>query len=129
MSLNYVMIGSNDVANARTYYDAVLPLIGGKVIAEYMPHAVCYELRDGGCIWVANPFDQKVATVGNGNMVGLLCQSEAEVREAHAAALGNGGTNEGDPGDRPQYGPNFFGAYARDPDGNKMSFVYLGENG
>lgn len=127
MSLNYVMIGSNDVVNARTYYDAVVPKIGGKVIAEYMPHAVCYELRGGGSMWVSTPHNQKAATVGNGNMVGLLCQSEAEVQEVHATALANGGTNEGDPGERPQYGPNFYGAYARDPDGNKMSFVYLGE--
>ncbi len=127
MSLNYVMIGSNDVPKARGYYDAVMPKIGGKVIAEYMPHAVCYELRNGGSIWVATPFDQKEAAVGNGNMVGLLCQSKDEVRAAHATALANGGTNEGDPGERPQYGPNFFGGYARDPDGNKMSFVYLGE--
>ena len=128
MSLGYVMIGSNDVLEARSFYDAVVPEIGGKVMMEYMPHAVCYGLRDGGFIWVATPYDKKEATVGNGNMVGFLCQSEAEVRKVHAAALANGGTNEGDPGDRPQYGPNFFGAYARDPDGNKLSFVYLGDS-
>lgn len=127
MSLHYVMIGSNDVAKARSYYDAIVPQIGGKVVAEYMPHAVCYQLRDGGFMWLATPFDKEAATVGNGNMFGLLCQSEEEVREVHAAALANGGGNEGDPGERPQYGPNFYGAYARDPDGNKMSFVYLGE--
>ncbi len=129
MSLNYVMIGSNDVVKARSFYDAVVPKIGGKVIAEYMPHAVCYELRGGGSMWVATPFDKEAATVGNGNMVGLLCESEAEVREVHAEALANGGTNEGDPGDRPQYGPNFYGAYARDTDGNKMSFVYFSDAG
>ncbi len=129
MSLNYVMIGSNDVEKARSYYDAVVPKIGGKVIAEYMPHAVCYELRGGGSMWVATPFDKEAATVGNGNMVGLLCESKAEVGEAHAAALANGGSNEGDPGDRPQYGPNFYAGYARDPDGNKMSFVYFGDAG
>ncbi|WP_299950747.1 VOC family protein [uncultured Ruegeria sp.] len=127
MSLNYVVIGSNDVAKTRTYYDAVLPRIGGKVLAEYLPHAVCYELRGGGSIWVSKPFDKEAATVGNGNMVGLLCQSEEEVREAHATALANGGTNEGDPGPRPEYSPNFFGGYARDPEGNKMSFVYFGD--
>ncbi|KIC39988.1 glyoxalase [Ruegeria sp. ANG-R] len=127
MSLNYVMIGSNDVANARAYYDALVPRLGGKVVAEYMPHAVCYELRGGGRMWIATPHDQQAATVGNGNMVGLLCESEAEVRDAHATALANGGTNEGDPGERPQYGPEFYGAYARDPEGNKMSFVYFRE--
>ncbi|GAA0385012.1 hypothetical protein GCM10009093_09900 [Brevundimonas terrae] len=59
-------------------------------------------------------------------MVGLLGASEDEVQAVHAAALAHGGSNEGDPGPRPQYGPNFYGAYVRDPDGNKMSFVYFG---
>jgi len=60
-------------------------------------------------------------------MVGLLCESEAEVQAAHSAALASGGSNEGDPGPRPQYGPDFYGAYVRDPDGNKMSFVYFAQ--
>jgi len=68
MSLNYVMLGSNDVPKARGFFDAVLPIIGGRMIAEYMPHAVCYELRGGGRIWVATPFNEEVATPGNGNM-------------------------------------------------------------
>lgn len=126
MSLNYVMLGSNDVANARAFYDAVLPHVGGKCVAEYMPHAVCYELRGGGRIWVVTPYDNQTAIAGNGNMVGLACESKEEVDAAHAAALDQGGTNEGDPGPRPMYGPDFYGAYVRDLDGNKMSFVYLG---
>ncbi len=60
-------------------------------------------------------------------MVGLLCENETEVQAAHAAALSAGGTNEGEPGPRPQYGPDFYGAYVRDLDGNKMSFVYFGD--
>ncbi|MEM7528625.1 MAG: VOC family protein [Pseudomonadota bacterium] len=126
MSLNYVMLGSNDVPKARVFFDAVLPAIGGKVVAEYMPHAVCYELRGGGRVWVASPFDREVATPGNGNMVGLLCESKAEVDAVHQIALSKGGTNEGDPGPRPLYGPDFYGAYIRDLDGNKMSFVFFG---
>jgi predicted lactoylglutathione lyase len=59
-------------------------------------------------------------------MVGLLCENEAEVKAAHTAALSAGGTNEGEPGPRPQYGPDFYGAYVRDLDGNKMSFVFFG---
>ncbi|MCE7797701.1 hypothetical protein LWE61_14215 [Sphingobium sufflavum] len=59
---------------------------------------------------------------------GLLCESEAEICAAHAAAFANGGHNEGDPGPRPQqYGPNAYGAYARDLDGNMMRFVSFGE--
>ncbi|WP_425083578.1 VOC family protein [Ruegeria profundi] len=127
MSLNYVMIGSNDVAKAREYFDAVLPLIGGTVVMEFMPHGFCYGLRGGGRIWVTPPYNKEAATPGNGNMVGLLCDSEAEVQAAHAAALSAGGTSEGEPGPRPQYGPDFYGAYVRDLDGNKMSFVYFGD--
>lgn len=127
MSLNYVMIGSNDVTRARAYFDAVLPLIGGTVVMEFMPDGFCYGLRGGGRIWVTLPFNKEEAAVGNGNMVGLLCESEAEVQAAHAAALAAGGSNEGEPGPRPQYGPDFFGAYVRDLDGNKMSFVYFGD--
>ena len=126
MSLNYVMIGSNNVPAAREYFDAILPLIGGVVFADYMPHAFCYALKGGGRIWVATPFDKAPAVVGNGTMVGLLCVSEAEVQAVHAVALAKGATNEGDPGPRPNYGPDFYGAYVRDLDGNKMSFVYFG---
>ena len=125
MSLNYVMIGSNDVVAARDFYDAVMPAIGGTLTAEYMPYAFCFELRGGGRVWVALPYDENAATPGNGNMVGLACLSRAEVDAVHKAALAHGGTNEGDPGPRPQYGPDFYGAYVRDPDGNKMSFVHL----
>lgn len=127
MSLNYVMLGSNDVAKARPFYDAVLPIIGGKLIAEYMPHAFCFELRGGGRIWVATPYNEQTATAGNGNMIGLECQSRAEVDRAHAIALEKGGVNEGDPGERPIYGPGFYGGYTRDLDGNKVSFVFLAE--
>lgn len=126
MSLSYVMIGTNDVARARSYFDAVLPLMGGALFADFMPHGFCYGLRGGGRIWVAPPHNMETATPGNGSMVGLLCESEAEVKAAHAAALAHGGSNEGDPGPRPQYGPDFYGAYVRDADGNKMSFVYFG---
>ncbi|MEM8980930.1 MAG: VOC family protein [Pseudomonadota bacterium] len=127
MSLNYVMLGSNDVKAARGFYDAVLPVIGGRLVAEHMPHAFCYELRGGGRIWVATPFDERQAVAGNGNMVGLACQSTDEVNAAYSAALTQGGSSEGEPGLRPQYGPEFYAAYVRDLDGNKMSFVYLGE--
>lgn len=126
MALNYVMIGSNDVSVSRHYYDAILPQIGGTIFADFMPHGFCYEMRGGGRIWVARPFDQQPAVAGNGNMVGLLCASEAEVGTAYHAALAHGGSSEGEPGPRPDYGPNFYGAYVRDPHGNKMSFVYFG---
>ncbi|MEM6891462.1 MAG: VOC family protein [Pseudomonadota bacterium] len=127
MSLNYVMLGSNNVKTARFFYDAVLPALGGRLTSVFMPHAFCYELRGGGRVWVATPFNEETAVSGNGNMVGFLCETTEEVDAAHQLALSHGGMNEGDPGPRPQYGSDFYGAYVRDLDGNKMSFIYLGE--
>jgi catechol 2,3-dioxygenase-like lactoylglutathione lyase family enzyme len=123
MSLNYMMIGSNDLARSRIFYDAVMAEIGGAIDADYPGFAFCFRLRRGGRVWVAPPFDKQAAIPGNGFMAGFGVTSEAAVHAAHAAALASGGTNEGDPGPRPQYSPDFFGAYVRDPDGNKMSFI------
>ncbi|MEL7253656.1 MAG: VOC family protein [Pseudomonadota bacterium] len=128
MSLNYVTLGSNDVPRARSFYDALLPVIGGMLEAEYMPHAFCYALRGGGRFWIVTPFDEGAASPGNGITVGLLCASSAEVDTAHATALTHGATNEGVPGLRPQYGPDFYGGYIRDPDGNKLSLVHFSED-
>ncbi len=123
MSLNYIMIGSNDLARSRLFYDAVMAEIGGVISADYPGHAFCYSLKGGGRVWVAPPYDKESAQPGNGLMIGYGVESEAGVQKAHAAALAHGGANEGDPGPRPQYSPDFYGAYARDPDGNKMSFI------
>jgi catechol 2,3-dioxygenase-like lactoylglutathione lyase family enzyme len=123
MSVDYIMIGTNDLARARGFYDAVFPVFGGEVEADYPGFTFCYRFRNGTRAWVAPPNDKNSAQPGNGNMPGFRCADSAEVDAAHAAALANGGTSEGDPGPRPRYGPDFYGAYARDPDGNKLSFI------
>lgn len=124
MSIDYIMIGTNDLARARSFYDAVFPLIGGAIEHDYAGFTFCYAFRNATRAWVAGPNDKNAATPGNGNMPGFLCASEDEVNAAHAAALASGGMNEGDPGPRPMYGPEFYGGYVRDPDGNKMSFIF-----
>jgi catechol 2,3-dioxygenase-like lactoylglutathione lyase family enzyme len=126
MSISYIMIGSNDLARSRAYYDAVMPHLGGAFAHDYEGMAFAYTLSSGVMVWVGRPHNGEGAQPGNGSMPGFGCASKAHVDAAHAAALANGGTSEGDPGPRPLYGPDFYGAYARDPDGNKMSFVLSG---
>ena len=123
MSIDYIMIGTNDLARARPFYDAVFAQFGGELDVEYPGFTFCYRFRNGTRAWVAEPNNKQPAVSGNGNMPGFRCASEEEVIAAHDAALAHGGTSEGDPGPRPMYGPDFFGAYVRDPDGNKMSFI------
>ena len=66
----------------------------------------------------AQPFGPAVA--GNGHMIALLAANRATIDRAHATALAHGGACEGPPGLRPQYHANYYGAYFRDPDGNKL---------
>ncbi len=123
MSVDYVMIGTNDLARARAFYDAVFPAFGGQLDVDYPGFTFCYKFRNDTRAWVAPPHDKQPAVVANGSMPGYRCANAAEVDAAHAAALAHGGTCEGAPGPRPMYGPDFYGAYARDPDGNKLSFI------
>jgi predicted lactoylglutathione lyase len=77
-------------------------------------------------VWVGKPFDNQVASVGNGTMVAFRAASWKEVDEFHAAALANGGRSEGGPGLRAHYNPDFYAAYVRDVDGNKLAAVRRG---
>lgn len=133
----YVCLGTNDPARATRFYDAVLAPLG----------LTRCDTGDGGdddfigwgtyedegrmqlALWVCRPFDGRPATPGNGTMVALRCGSWSEVRAAHRAALELGGTSEGEPGLRLNYDPDFYAAYVRDPDGNKLAFVCRGFTG
>lgn len=69
---------------------------------------------------IAQPFNGEIPQPGNGIMVAFLANSRAQVERVHAVALASGGVCEGMPGLRPQYHEHYFGAYFRDPDGNKL---------
>lgn len=123
---SYVSLGTRDIARATRFYDAVLAPLGHARIPDYDPEgtSAAWGLDDPGPhLWVTQPFDGNPASVGNGTMVSLLAQSRAEVDAFHAAALAQGGSDEGAPGLRLQYGPHFYAAYVRDPDGNKLNAV------
>ena len=121
--LLYVTLGSNDLARARIFYDAALAPLG-LVRRRQDDVEIGYGAQnDSRCrLWVVTSHDRRVATIGNGSMVALAAESRAEVDAFHAAALANGGTDEGAPGLRP-FHAHFYAAYVRDPDGNKLSAV------
>jgi len=127
MSLDYVMIGTNDLARSRAFYDAVFPLIGGVLDADYPGATFFYRFRNDTRAWVAGPHNGEPAQPANGSMPGFRCATTDEVDAVHAAALAAGGACMGAPGPRPLYGPHFYGAYVRDLDGNKMSFIHISQ--
>ena len=131
----YLCLGTNDPARAARFYDAVLGTLGHRrceVSAEWEAAGWrgwgTYE-RDGAtelALWLCAPFDGRPASAGNGTMVAFSAHSWKEVEQVHARALAQGGSSEGGPGLRPQYNPDFYAAYVRDPDGNKLAAVCRG---
>ena len=116
--IGYVMIGTNDLERAASFYDQVLGLLGGKRFME-MERGIAYSAGENSPgIGIGKPFDGNPATVGNGMMVALAASGPAQVDEIYAKAIELGGTDEGKPGPRGE-GP-FYGAYFRDLDGNKL---------
>ena len=118
--LSGVCIGTNNIEAAGAFYDEVLKTIGMRcVFAE--AHERGYAGADGRIsLFVVVPFNEEPATYGNGTQVMFYAPDKAGVDAFHAAALRCGGTDEGPPGPR-HYHPDYYGAYARDPDGNKLN--------
>ena len=124
--ISYVTVGTDDIAGAKRFYDAFLPALGYGL--HEGPEGLSYALpvaADAQPVYaefyVKPTFNGAPATAGNGAMVAFEAHDQAQVRSLHAAALDAGGTDEGAPGFRPDYGARFYVAYLRDPQGNKIA--------
>ncbi|MEJ1969893.1 MAG: VOC family protein [Rhizomicrobium sp.] len=122
--LHHVSVGVSDVARAAKFYDAVLGTLGFKRVADYAPHAVGYGV-DRPEFWIQPPHDGKAMSAGNGTHLGFVARSKAQVLKFHEVALKQGGSNNGEPGPRPDYGPDYYGAFIYDLDGNKIEAALL----
>jgi catechol 2,3-dioxygenase-like lactoylglutathione lyase family enzyme len=117
--LHHVSIGVADVERAAKFYDAVLGALGYKRVMEFMPYALAYG-ETAPSFWVQLPHNQKSAAVGNGVHIGFVARSKEAVNKFHETALAHGGHDDGAPGPRPDYGPEYYGAFVIDIDGNKI---------
>ncbi len=124
--LHHVSVGVHDVERAAKFYDPVLKTLGIKRVMEFLPYAIGYgETRDRPEFWIQLPHNQQPATTGNGVHVAFLAKSKQVVAKFHDAALKQGGSNGGEPGPRPDYGPSYYGAFTYDLDGNKLEAMLL----
>ena len=126
--LSHITFGSNDLERAGAFYNEVLGLLG-IVRQEARDEALGYARKRDGVpwIWIMTPSDGLPATWGNGSHLALMSESREQVDLFHAAALAKGGRDEGAPALRPHYAPDYYAAYLRDPDGNKLQAVHYGE--
>ncbi|MFM7445256.1 MAG: VOC family protein [Tabrizicola sp.] len=118
-------LGAKDIDASGRFYDAVLATVGWGMHASWQGWRVYSEGGSGSgvILYICTPYDGQPATAGNGTMPGFSARTHAEVDAFHAAALANGGTDDGAPGPRPDYGPEWYAAYVRDPTGNKILCV------
>ena len=116
--IGYVTLGTNDLARAARFYDAIAAELGVGRMMETDRYIAWGKPGGGAGIGLTLPFDGRPATVGNGVMVAFEARDRAQVERIHQLALSLGGQDEGAPGLR---GEGFYAAYFRDLDGNKLN--------
>ncbi|KQV88215.1 MULTISPECIES: VOC family protein [unclassified Roseateles] len=120
---SHVFLGTRDFERALAFYRPLMALLGvAERFCEPEKPWAGWQSSPGPrpLFLLGKPFDGEEHVPGNGQMVALLAADRAQVDQAHALALAHGGRCEGAPGLRPQYHANYYGAYFRDPDGNKL---------
>ena len=126
--LNHVMIGSSDIEKTKSFYTAVLGVLGA---GEPMVHkngtgqTRLFYIHDGSTFSISEPINGEPVTVANGSTIGFACKSPEQVKELHDVAVANGGTSvEDPPGPRESDMGVMHLCYFLDPDGHKMCGLY-----
>lgn len=120
---SHIFVGVSDFDRALGFYIPLMAALGmqPRFCERSRPWAGWQSHPDPRPLFlIGRPYDQQPHEPGNGQMVALLAESRSVVDRVFAIALANGGTSEGTPGLRPEYHEHYYGAYFRDPDGNKL---------
>ena len=118
------MVGSNDIARSKVFYDALFAVMGGKPAIIDDKNRLIY-LHKGSTFMVTAPLDGQPATAGNGCTIGFAMDSPEQADAWHKAGVESGGKAiEDPPGVRDMAFGKLYLAYLRDPDGNKLCAIY-----
>jgi catechol 2,3-dioxygenase-like lactoylglutathione lyase family enzyme len=120
---SHIFVSVSDFDRALAFYNPLMAALGiaARFCEPERPWAGWQSSPAARPLFViGKPYDGKPHEPGNGQMIAFLAESRALVDRAYAVALANGGKSEGEPGLRPEYHEHYYGAYFRDPDGNKL---------
>jgi len=124
MAIDHVSVGVTNMKRAKAFYDAVLAPLGMKPIYPVEIRGqllgVGYGEAQQPTFWIQLPINGQPASMGNGVHIAFRAASRAQVDAFFLAALEQGGAEDGRPGLRTEYHPDYYGAFVRDPDGNKI---------
>ena len=121
---SHMMVGSNDIARSKAFYDATFTAIGGKPGIQDDKGRLIY-MHNNGLFLVTQPIDGQPATVSNGATIGFAMDSPEQADAWHAAGVAAGGKSiEDPPGVREGGFGKLYLAYLRDPAGNKICAMY-----
>jgi catechol 2,3-dioxygenase-like lactoylglutathione lyase family enzyme len=119
--IHHLSLGTNDFEKAARFYDAIMAVLQVPLIEKH--EQVLWYGSATMSINIQKPLDGKPATVGNGIHIAFHALDPRMVEAFHRAALENGGSDDGQPGLRPEYNANYYAAFVRDPDGHKIEAV------
>ena len=121
---SHIMVGSNDIARSKKFYDSLFVAIGGQPGVEDARGRLAYT-HNGGRFMVSKPIDGKPAIAANGGTIGFTMSDAQQAEAWHSAGVANGGRSiEDPPGVRQGATGRIYLAYLRDPDGNKLCALY-----
>jgi catechol 2,3-dioxygenase-like lactoylglutathione lyase family enzyme len=121
---SHVMIGSNDIARSKTFYDSLFGAIGGKPGRQDDKGRLIY-VHNGGILMISPPLDGAAATHANGGTIGFAMDGPEQADAWHKAGIESGGTScEDPPGVRDGAFGKLYLAYLRDPDNNKLCALH-----
>lgn len=119
--LEHVSVPVSDFEKAKTFYASALKPLGYALTMDYSPDAAGFKEGEHTSFWIAHK--EKAGTTH----VAFAAKNKEEVQQFYDAGLKAGGTDNGGPGFRLDYGPEYYAAFLRDPDGNNIEACYFGE--
>jgi len=122
--ISYVTLGVNNLTAAKAFYNELLAEFGAKALLDMGRIAFFGKSMAQPMLAVCEPFDKQSANSGNGNMVSFQPGSKELVDTLYQKAIALGASCDGAPGQR--IAGKFYGAYVKDPDGNKLCFCHFG---